>query len=77
MFKVIHFFKFKPGADPKEVLSAFRPMADFLASKGCLERKTWKLYDAKSGLGGEAIDSPPYIQEALWQDKETAEAAFD
>ena len=74
MFKVIHFFQMKDGEDLDSALAEWQPVGDYFKSKGCLERKVFKLFDARSG--GEEIKSSPYIMDVVWPDKATNDAAW-
>ena len=74
MFKVLHFFRMKEGQDLEKALAEWQPVADYFKSKGCIERKVYKLFDARSG--GKEIESSPYIMDVVWPDKETNDAAW-
>ena len=75
MMRVIHFFNFKPGVDKTKALRMLEEVEKYLESKGCIERRTLKLLDAK--VGGKKVESSEYINESLWPGKAEAEAAFE
>ena len=71
----IHVFNLKEGADEKRILGLLDgAIKDHTMARGCVERRTLKLLDARAG--GEAAESAQYMTESLWPDKETANAAF-
>jgi hypothetical protein len=73
MLRNIHFFNLKPGADKERILHLMdHDLAEYARSMGCIERKTWRLLDARSG--GEPTTAADYMNEALWPDQETADA---
>ena len=75
MMRNIHFFNLKEGADEKRILGLLDgAIKDHTMARGCVERRTLKLLDARAG--GEAAESAQYMNESLWPDKETADAAF-
>ena len=47
-------------------------LADYAKTIGCIERKTWKLLDARSQ--GEPAQSAVYINESLWPSQKEADA---
>jgi hypothetical protein len=73
MLRNIHFFRFKPGADKERILRLMdHDLAEYARSMGCIERRTWRLLDARSG--GEPTTASDYMNESLWPDQETADA---
>tara|TARA_A100001037_G_C15073989_1_gene600835 strand:- start:96 stop:425 length:330 start_codon:yes stop_codon:yes gene_type:complete len=79
MMRNIHFFNLAPGADEKRVLELWDgPIAEFALARGCLERRTLKLHDARydSGTGADAFEPAQFMNESLWPDLAAAEACW-
>ena len=74
MMRVIHFCNLKQNVDIKEALHLLEEVEKYLESKGCIERRTLKLLDARAG--GNLVESAEYINESLWPGKAEAAAAF-
>lgn len=73
MLRNVHYFHFKPAADKDRILHLLdHDLADFAKSLGCIERKTWRLLDARAH--GQPITDAEYINEALWPSQEVADA---
>lgn len=73
MLRNIHFFNIKSEADEKRILHLWdNEIAEYAKTFGCIERRTWKLLDARS-LGGPA-QSAAYMNESLWPSQKDADA---
>ena len=73
MMRVIHLFQLKPGASEQRMLELIDgEWATYVLSKGCIERRTMRLFEARGGDEQRA----PYLNEALWPDQATADNAF-
>ena len=73
MLRNIHFFNIKPGADEERILYLVdHELAELAKKFGCIERKTWKLLDARSQ--GKAVESATYMNESLWPSQKEADA---
>ena len=73
MLRNIHFFNLKPGADRERILSLIdHNLAEYAKSRGCIERKTYRLLDARSQ--GQPTDAAEYLNEALWPSQKEADA---
>ena len=72
MLRNIHFFNIKAGTDEKRMLHLLdNEVAEYAKTFGCLERKTWKLLDARSH--GQPAQSAAYMNESLWPSQKEAE----
>ena len=47
-------------------------MVEYAKTFGCIERKTWKLLDARSQ--GQSVEAAAYMNESLWPNQEAADA---
>ena len=73
MLRNIHFFNIKEGADEKRVLQLLdNEIVELAKTFGCIERKTWKLLDARSH--GQSVKSAAYMNESLWPSQKEADA---
>jgi hypothetical protein len=73
MLRNIHFFNIKPGADAKRILTFLdHELVEYAKTFGCIERKTWKLLDARTG--GRPVESAAYMNESLWPGQKEADA---
>jgi hypothetical protein len=73
MLRNIHFFNIKSGADEARMLSLMdHELAEYAKTFGCLERKTWKLLDARAA--GEPVQAATYMNESLWPSRKEADA---
>jgi hypothetical protein len=69
----IHFINIKPGASEKRMLYLMdNELADYAKTFGCIERKTWKLLDARSQ--GKPVEAATYLNESLWPSQDAADA---
>ena len=72
MLRNIHFFNIKPGADERRILHLLdNDLAEHARGFGCIERRTWKLLDARSC--GQPAPSAMYMNEALWPSQQKAD----
>ncbi len=73
MLRNIHFFNIKPSADANRILYFLdHELAEYAKTFGCIERKTWKLLDARTG--GQPAESAAYMNESLWPSQKEADA---
>lgn len=73
MLRNIHFINIKPGASEKRMLYLMdNELADYAKTFGCIERKTWKLLDARSQ--GKPVEAATYLNESLWPSQDAADA---
>ena len=73
MLRNIHFFNIKPGADEERILYLLdHELVALAKTYGCIERKTWKLLNARAG--GQPAESAAYMNESLWPSQEAADA---
>jgi hypothetical protein len=73
MLRNLHFFNIKPGVDEARILYLWdHVVAEYARSRGCIERRTWKLLDVRAG--GEQTQAALYLNEALWPSQQAADA---
>ena len=73
MLRNLHFFNIKPGVDEARILYLWdHVVAEYAQTRGCIERKTWKLLDARSGDG--QAQATLYMNEAIWPSQKAADA---
>ena len=79
MMRNIHFFDLAPGADEGRAIELWDGvMAEYALARGCIERRTLKLYDVRKAKG---VDTDPvvpaqFMNESVWPDVETSLACF-
>ena len=73
MLRNIHFFNLKEGADAERILGLVNnELAAYAGQFGCIERKTWKLLDARAH--GQPAEAARYLNESLWPSQKEADA---
>ena len=79
MMRNIHFFDLAPGADEGRAIELWDGvLAEYALARGCIERRTLKLYDIRKAKGVETDPVVPaqFMNESVWPDVETSMACF-
>ena len=79
MMRNIHFFDLAPGADEGRAIELCDgALAEYSLARGCIERRTLKLYDVRKAEGADTdpVEPTQFMNESVWPDVETATACF-